>query len=57
MPEVPAHVRRRGLFDPTTVARLVSDHVDGWRDHRKILWALLMLDAWCDHYLPHERRT
>src|SRR5438552_2806859 len=53
----PARVRRRGLFAPTTVARLVSDHVDGRRDHRKILWALLMLDAWCDHYLPHERWT
>jgi asparagine synthase (glutamine-hydrolysing) len=39
------------------VTRLVSDHVEGRRDHRKILWALLMLDAWCDHYLPHERWT
>jgi asparagine synthase (glutamine-hydrolysing) len=53
----PARVRHRGLFDPTAVTRLVSDHVDGRRDHRKILWALLMLDAWCDHYLPHERWT
>jgi asparagine synthase (glutamine-hydrolysing) len=53
----PARVRHRGLFDPTAVTRLVSDHVEGRRDHRKILWALLMLDAWCDHYLPHERWT
>jgi asparagine synthase (glutamine-hydrolysing) len=53
----PARVRHRGLFDPTAVTRLVSDHVEGRRDHRKILWALLMLDAWSDHYLPHERWT
>jgi len=53
----PARVRHRGLFDPTAVTRLVSAHVEGRRDHRKILWALLMLDAWCDHYLPHERWT
>ena len=53
----PARVRHRGLFDPTAVTRLVSAHVEGRGDHRKILWALLMLDAWCDHYLPHERWT
>ena len=52
-----ARVRHRGLFDPTAVTRLVSEHLDGRRNHRKILWSLMMLDAWCDHYLPHERWT
>ncbi len=47
----------RGLVDATEVARLASEHLDGRRDHRKILWALMMLDAWCDHYLPRERWT
>jgi len=50
----PAHVRHRGLFDPTAVTRLVSDtsrvgatiaRSSGPPD----------ADAWCDHYLPHER--
>src|SRR3989475_5238929 len=50
----PARVRHRGLFDAATVARLVAEHLDGRRNHRKILWALMMLDAWCDHYLPRQ---
>ena len=49
-----AHV---GLFDPTVVKRLVAEHVAGHRDHRKILWALLMLDAWRESYLPTARWT
>ena len=48
-------VARRGLFEPATVAQLVAEHVSGRRNHRKILWSLLTLDAWCDHYLPDER--
>jgi asparagine synthase (glutamine-hydrolysing) len=51
----PARVARRGLLDPVTVSRLVAEHVGDRRNHRKILWSLLMLDAWCDHYLPDER--
>ena len=50
----PARVRHRGLFEATTVAQLVAEHLDGRRNHRKVLWALMMLDAWCDHYLPHQ---
>ncbi len=51
----PARLASRGLFEPTTVARLITEHVGGRRNHRKILLALLMFDAWCDHYLPHAR--
>src|SRR5437667_48506 len=50
-------VARIGLFDPTVVKRLVAEHVAGHRDHRKILWALLMLDAWRESYLPTARWT
>ncbi len=46
-------VARRGLFDPVVTRRLVAEHLAGQRDHRKILWGLLMFDAWCDRYLPH----
>jgi asparagine synthase (glutamine-hydrolysing) len=49
----PARLASRGLFEPATVARLITEHLGGRRNHRKILWALLMFDAWCDHYLPH----
>src|SRR5438093_6272183 len=52
-----ARLSRRGLVDAAAVARLASAHVGGRRDHRKILWSLLMLDAWLDHYLPRDRWT
>ncbi|HEV8439044.1 MAG TPA: asparagine synthase (glutamine-hydrolyzing) [Methylomirabilota bacterium] len=48
----PERVARLGLFDPAAVERLVAEHVHGRRDHRKILWALMMFDAWHDHYRP-----
>jgi asparagine synthase (glutamine-hydrolysing) len=53
----PGRLARRGLFEPATVTRLITEHVSGRRNHRKVLWALLMFDAWCDRYLPHERWT
>ena len=53
----PARVARRGLFEPATVARSIGEHLAGHRNHGKILWTLLMFDAWCDHYLPNERWT
>ncbi len=51
----PERVAHRGLFEPATTRRLVEEHVAGHRDHRKILWGLLMFDAWCDRYLPDAR--
>jgi asparagine synthase (glutamine-hydrolysing) len=51
----PERVARRGLFDPATTQQLTAEHVAGQRDHRKILWGLLMFDAWCDRYLPEAR--
>jgi len=53
----PARVARRGLFEPAVVAQLIGEHLSGRSNHRKILWSLLMFDAWCDHYLPDERWT
>jgi asparagine synthase (glutamine-hydrolysing) len=48
----PERIARIGLFDPQAVGRLVAEHVAGRRDHRKILWALMMFDAWRESYLP-----
>jgi asparagine synthase (glutamine-hydrolysing) len=48
-------VARVGLFDPAAVGRLVTEHLDGRRDHRKVLWGLMMFDAWREHYLPRVR--
>ena len=51
----PARIARRGLFEPAAIAQLIGEHLSGRANHRKILWNLLMFDAWCDHYLPNER--
>jgi asparagine synthase (glutamine-hydrolysing) len=34
-----------GMFDPAALARLVTDHHSGRRDHSAVLWSLLMLDG------------
>ena len=46
-----------GLFDAAAVQRLVTEHLSGGRDHRKVLWALMMFDAWREHYLPGAQWT
>ncbi|MGH7331719.1 MAG: hypothetical protein ACREKS_03025 [Candidatus Rokuibacteriota bacterium] len=39
------------------VQELVREHLDGHRDHRKTLWALMMFDAWRESYVPRARWT
>jgi asparagine synthase (glutamine-hydrolysing) len=51
----PERVARIGLFEPAAITRLVTEHVNGVSDHRKVLWALLMFDAWREHYVPGAR--
>jgi asparagine synthase (glutamine-hydrolysing) len=48
----PGTVARVGLFDAGTTRRLVAEHVSGARDNQKILWGLLIFDAWRERYLP-----
>ena len=44
-----------GLFEPATVNCLVDEHLGGRRSHAKILWSLLVFDAWRERYLPGAR--
>ncbi len=53
----PQRLARQGLFEPSTVSRLMAEHLGGRRNHRKVLWALVMFEAWCEHYLPGQRWT
>ena len=48
-------VARVGLFDAGTTRRLVAEHRAGARDNQKILWGLLIFDAWRERYLPGVR--
>lgn len=44
----PERVTSRGLLDPQAVGGLLNEHLTRSRDHRKPLFALLVLDLWCD---------
>jgi asparagine synthase (glutamine-hydrolysing) len=40
------NIRTMGYFDPVAVEKLLTEHLDGVRDHRKKLWNLLMFALW-----------
>jgi len=42
----PDKIRREGFFQPAEVTRLIDEHVEGRRDHRKQLWTLLVFERW-----------
>ena len=51
-------IERRGIFRPSAVERLLSDHSSGRRDNALKIWALMMLEVWYQMYidpLPGER--
>jgi asparagine synthase (glutamine-hydrolysing) len=45
-------VRRGGLFRPEVVERLLREHREGRRDHRKKLYTLLAWQLWAERYRP-----
>jgi asparagine synthase (glutamine-hydrolysing) len=51
----PDRLARQGLFRPGEVARRVTEHREGLRDHRKPLWTLLMFQLWYDHWIDRLR--
>jgi len=53
----PERLRAVGLFDAERVAELVSEHLGDRRDHRNVLWTLLIFEQWREAYLPGERWT
>src|SRR4030095_15296581 len=42
----PAALRRRGLFNPTYVEKLLGEHEAGSADHGTPIWGLLNLELW-----------
>jgi asparagine synthase (glutamine-hydrolysing) len=51
----PDRLRAVGIFDPHAVSRLVTEHQAGIRNHRKLLWSLLVFEQWRAHYLGDGR--
>jgi asparagine synthase (glutamine-hydrolysing) len=48
----PEALRRFGLFRPEAVERLLDEHREGRRDHRKKLYTLLAFQVWALRYRP-----
>jgi asparagine synthase (glutamine-hydrolysing) len=44
-------LRREGFFEPAYVQKLLREHGEGIRDHRKLLWTLLVFELWQEKYL------
>jgi asparagine synthase (glutamine-hydrolysing) len=47
----PKKLRKEGLFDPQFVNTLLEEHQNGFRNHRKPLWTLLMFEMWAERHL------
>jgi asparagine synthase (glutamine-hydrolysing) len=52
-----SRLETQGLFAPSAVRQLVSEHMSGRRDHRKQLWTLLMFQLWYRRWYEGTRRT
>jgi asparagine synthase (glutamine-hydrolysing) len=50
----PALVRRRGLFSPEVVTRLVEEHQAKVADHGSLLWGLMSIELWHRSFLDHD---
>ncbi len=46
----PERLRVAGMLDPDVVTRLVEEHISGRRDHRKLLWTLLVFEWWRERH-------
>jgi asparagine synthase (glutamine-hydrolysing) len=47
----PDSVRRRGLFEPAEVERLVTEHTAGVENHAHLLFCLMVFERWAREFL------
>lgn len=51
----PRRLADEGLFDPALITKRWSDHCSSARDNQQVLWHVLMLQAWLEHW--QEKRS
>jgi asparagine synthase (glutamine-hydrolysing) len=47
-------IKQQGIFNCQTVARLVTEHLQGVKDNRKQLWTLVMFQMWFENYMGNR---
>jgi asparagine synthase (glutamine-hydrolysing) len=52
----PAVVRRRGLFNPLFVEKLIQEHESGFADHGSLLWGLMNVELWQRVFMDSQMR-
>lgn len=53
----PSAVRRRGLFNPIFVEKLIEQHEDGFTDNSALLWGLMSVELWQRVFMDSQVRT
>jgi asparagine synthase (glutamine-hydrolysing) len=52
----PDALRRRGLFNPEAVARILAENDAGRADHAYLIYALLTLEIWMQTFIDHRAK-
>jgi asparagine synthase (glutamine-hydrolysing) len=52
----PSTLRRRGHFNPAFVAKLITQHEEGFADHSALLWGLMSVELWQRIYMDSRVR-
>ena len=51
-----ATVRRQGIFDYAYIKRLVDEQFSKTKDHRELLWTLIVFQSWYEEYIDNPNR-
>lgn len=49
----PGKLKRQNIFKPEVVQKYLREHQSGQKDHRKVLWSLLVYQMWSEKYFPN----
>ncbi len=47
-------LRRRGLFDPMAIHRLITQHESNFADHSALLWGLASVELWMRQFVDGD---
>lgn len=53
----PSVLRRRGLFNPAFVEKLIQHHERGFADHGSLLWGLISVELWQRVFMDSRMRA